>query len=49
MDIQNIDTNFDRIIDRREKKELDKSGNIQMHNGKIVHNFENMISYAGQT
>lgn len=48
MDIQNNDTNFDRIIDRREKKELDKSGNIQMHNGKIVRNFENMISYAGQ-
>lgn len=49
MDIQNNDMNFDRIIDRREKKELDKSGNIQMHNGKIVRNFENMISYAVQT
>ncbi|MGN0637997.1 MAG: hypothetical protein ACI4J0_06470 [Huintestinicola sp.] len=36
---------FYRRIDKNEKKGLDKSGNIQTHNGAICRNFENTASY----
>lgn len=36
---------FYRKMDKKEKKGLDKSGNIQTHNGAICRIFENIASY----
>lgn len=40
------DSIFYRRIDKNEKHGLDESGNIQMHNGVICRNFENIIFYG---
>lgn len=40
------DSVFYRRIDKNEKHGLDESGNIQMHNGVICRNFENIIYYG---
>lgn len=39
------DSIFYRRIDKNEKFDFDESGNIQMHNGVICRNFENIITY----
>lgn len=35
---------FNGIIYSKEKRWLDKNGLIQLHNGNVVNNFENIIS-----